>query len=734
VKRNDLAARLLQTFLGELDEQVQALNADLLALEAAPADQERLKAVFRVAHALKGAARAANVPLIEGVCHHLEGLLANARDQKTKLTPQAFHLLFSSADALGEAGARLKRGASLAGSPLEALVQTLTAGRAPDVSPLAGPPLAAPPAPAPEARGAAPAQPPGGDGQLRIEAAKLDALLGASNELLVTRGQLATHATLVEEVRDLASRTRGAWRQGSRRIRLALERAGAAAAPESLTLLEDNLQQLVLQLGDLARSARDDAHQVVKAADAVQRQVRELRMRPFADACESLPRTVRDLASAGGKEIDLRLVGGEVEADRAVLDGLRDALLQLVRNAVDHGIETPGAREGQGKPRRGTITVSAALHGDRLSVTVGDDGAGLDLPAIRKALARQGRPAPEADHDVVSQLLRSGVSTRSEAGVVSGRGVGLDIVREAVHRVRGTLDVSWEPSRGTRFVIQCPPSLVSVRVVLVALGSQVLAIPTTHVERLLRIRGEEIRTVEGQQVIPTAAGPVRLVPLWALMAAPVERSLPSPLPAVLLGTGSRRLAVAVDQVIAEDEVVLRPLRLKGGGSPLIGGGALWGSGRMALVLNPEALIAAGLGAAPGKGVTTTAAEPVGPARRRILVVDDSITTRTLEQSILEAAGYDVLTAVDGDDGWRRLQEEGCDLVVADIEMPRLDGFQLCEAIRGSKRFKELPVVLVTAMETPEHRARGLEVGADGYIGKSSFDQQHLLDTIQQLLG
>ncbi|MBI2614187.1 MAG: response regulator, partial [Gemmatimonadetes bacterium] len=553
-------------------------------------------------------------------------------------------------------------------------------------------------------------------------------------ELLLSRGRLTARAGEVQELHDLATQSAASWRLGSRRIRLALERAGVSAAGQALTSMEDRVQHVTHRLGDLARAARDDAHGLVKTADEVQRRVRELRMRPFSDACETLPRAVRDLAAAAGKEIDLHLAGGDVEADRAVLDGLRDALLQLVRNAVDHGIEPPAAREQAGKARRGTVCVSATVQGDRIVVTVSDDGAGLDVPAIRAALARQGRPVPESDHDVVNALFDSGVSTRREAGAVSGRGVGLDIVREAVQRIRGTLDLSFDSRQGTRFVIQCPPSLVTVRAVLAAVGSQVLAFPTSHVERLLRIPADEIRLIEGQQVITTVAGPARLVPVSALLATPDDRPAPVPLPAVLLRAGARRLAVAVDQLIAEEEVVLRPLRVKGGAGPLISGGALLATGRIALVLNPDAVIAAGLQAPLEARIAAGQPEAAGPARRRILVVDDSITTRTLEQSILEAAGYDVLTAVDGSEGWRLLQEQGCDLLVADIEMPRLDGFQLCEAIRGSKRFGKLPVILVTAMETPAHRSRGLEVGADAYIGKSSFDQQHLLDTIQQLLG
>src|SRR5574341_726917 len=373
VNRNHLAARLLQTFLGELEEQLRGLNAELLALESSPSDPERLRSVFRIVHTLKGAARAASLPLIEQTCHQLETLLAEARDGKTRLARQHFRLLFAAADALGEAGARLKQGTSLDGSPLAKLADTLREGAADREGPVIAE-TAPVPAPPPQAPGAA-------EGQLRIQAAKLDTLLAATSELQLSRSRLAARAGEVEALHDLASRSTASWRQGSRRIRLALERAGASAAGQALTSMEDSLQQVTHQLGDLARAARDDAHGLLMTADSVQQRVRELRMRLFADACETLPRAVRDLAAAAGKEIDLHLAGGEVEADRTVLDGLRDALLQLVRNAVDHGIEPPAVRDRSDKPRRGTVAVGATLQGDRLAVTVSDDGAGLDVPA-----------------------------------------------------------------------------------------------------------------------------------------------------------------------------------------------------------------------------------------------------------------------------------------------------------------------------------------------------------------
>jgi two-component system chemotaxis sensor kinase CheA len=302
-----------------------------------------------------------------------------------------------------------------------------------------------------------------------------------------------------------------------------------------------------------------------------------------------------------------------------------------------------------------------------------------------------------------------------------------------MERIRGSVDVAWAPGRGTSFTLECPPTLATIRAVLAAVGPHIVAVPTGHVERLVRVRAEEIRHAEGRDVIVTAEAPVPLVALAHLLPPLVARPAAGPLAVLLLRAGARRLAVAVDELVAEQEIVLRPLR-RGGGLPHVSGAALLGTGQVALVLNPVTIVATGLGLGPEAGVARAAATPHGRPKPRVLVVDDSITTRALEQSILEAAGYEVLTAVDGAEAWKTLQEHGCDAVVADIEMPRMDGFALCEAIRASKRFKELPVVLVTALETPEHRARGLEVGADAYLGKSSFDQQSLLDTIRQLVG
>lgn len=731
-----LAERLRATFLGELDEQVRAMNADLLALEAEPGTTEPLKSLFRAAHTVKGAAHAAGVPLVEAVCHALETLLADARDGRAALGRQQFALLFSAVDALDDAGRRLAGGGDLTGSPLAAMARRLESDGPPHAPPVAFAPTssASPAAPTTgaEVRPAADARAP--EGPLRVGAEKLDALVASTGQLLASAGAIAGHAPDLEALGEAVSNWAGEWRRTSRRLRLVLERSGAPASlAHSLTDADDQLQRVVRETSRLAAAATRDSRRLTRVASDLADGVRKLRMRPFAEACEALPRAVRDLSVANGKEVRLELAGADVEVDRTVLDGLREAILHMVRNGVDHGIESPAVRERAGKPRSGVINVAAVVRGDRIAVTVADDGAGLDLDAIRTRLARLGHPVPTTEQELARTLFDDGFTTRSEATVVSGRGVGLDLVRVSVGRLGGSVDVTWTSGKGTAFTIEAPLTLATIHAVLVAQGTHVFAVPSAAVERLVRLKPEDIKHANGRAVITSVGAPVPLVTLARLLGAPfVERALTGLTPVVMVAAAGRRVAVGVEELLTEQDLVVRPLRAAR--APLVTGAAILGTGRPALVLHPAAIVAAGVEHGGSPAIDSAASPGAARARRRILVVDDSITTRTLEQSILEAAGYDVHTAVDGADGWRLLQEHGADLVISDVEMPRMDGFALCAAVRSSKRFAGLPVILVTALETPEHRARGLEVGADAYIGKSGFDQERLLETIRQLIG
>jgi two-component system, chemotaxis family, sensor kinase CheA len=664
MNRDELSARLLATFITELEDQVGALNEGLLALERDPSDADALRLVFRVAHTIKGAARVSDLPLVEELCHALESFFAGVRDGRLALAPPRFPLLFEVADALGDAGRDLRQRGAVPEESLAGLIDRLhgeAAGAggepaAPASAPEPQPPAA--PAPGPQ-RSAAPepaAPPERSEEWVRVQADKLDRLLSVTTELVLAAGRISARRRRWDFLGD---RLAEAPEEGSASEGLARRAAQLAEA------MDHEVQGLERVTGELAAA------------------VRRLRLRPLGDMWEALPRAVRDTASASGKRARLELVGAEVEADRVVIDALREPLLHLVRNAVDHGIEPPEARRSAGKPEEGTVRVGASMEQDRLVVRVEDDGAGLDTGAIRRALADRGRPVPARDEELVRALLAGGLSTARRATAISGRGVGLDLVRAALEEIGGSLDVEWTPGRGTTFVLEAPPSPTSIRALLVGVSSHIFALPTGNVDRLLRVHPDSVARAEGRPVLTGAGAPIPLHSLAGVLGAPLQpRPLAEPMPAVLLRAGGRRAAMLVDDLISEEEIIVRPIRRTRGAAPHVSGGALLPSGRIALVLAAASLLDAALGRERAE-VEVRRHEP--EERKRVLVADDSITTRTLEQSVLEAAGYRVVTAVDGLDAWQRLQDQPFDAVVADVEMPRMDGLTLCERIRASSR-------------------------------------------------
>lgn len=761
MKKADLAARLRATFLSELEEQVRSMNVELLALEKAPAEGEPVRSLFRSAHTLKGAARAAGFPAVEAVCHSLETLLAKARDGTISLKESDFRNLFAAVDAIDDAGDRIRAGDDLAGSPIERLRQS-RAGSSRQESTRGGPaapsgsPAGEPPAPGgggqPEPSvstpgGAAPAsagadrapegQPsaPEPGGELRVEPERIDTLVATIGQLRTTSARVSGRPADAQELHALASVLSDEWRRAVHPLRQALHESGA---PESSTRhvqeLADEFRRLTAHTGRLMREVKQDARAVARLTDDLGQQVRSIRMRPFAEACESLPRLVRDVASSAGKQVRLEIHGREVEADREVWKAIAEALVHLIPNAIDHGIETPDARLRSSKPAAATVRVAADVRGDRIVVTVSDDGRGLDIPALRTQLERSGVRTSDDDEEVIRLMFRGGISTRTETTMISGRGVGLDSVRHAVERARGTVRVDSRPGQGATFTLDCPLTLTGVRAVLASVGSQRVAIPSAFIRRMTRIRPEEVHRVEGRDMITTRDGPVRLVALARLLGPPLtDQPVVGTFPVLVLAAAGRLAALAVDELLDEQELLVRPLKRVRNPPAYLSGAAILPAGRVALALNPGVLIDAALEDRPHPRIAAEA-ESAAARRPRVLVVDDSITTRTLEQSILEAAGYEVITASDGADAWRLLQEHDCDLIVSDVEMPRMDGFALCEAVRASRRLHAVPIVLVTALGSSAQRARGLEVGADAYLPKSSFDQEELLQTIRQLIG
>ncbi|HXF33207.1 MAG TPA: response regulator, partial [Candidatus Acidoferrales bacterium] len=620
-----------------------------------------------------------------------------------ELDEARFELLFQTADSLRETGRRIRAGDTPL--DLEALANHLA-------SAASGTPLDVERGAEAPARYSAAAE-----STVRVASDKLDELLLQSGELLVAQH----HAS--RRLRDFT-----ALGEIARQLR---------TDPVFLERKSTKLRQVGVRVRDLERTIERLASKTAadhaaleQAARRVDADIRRIRMLPFAGVCAGLERIVRDAARASGKEVRLDASGGDIELDRSILEGLRDPLGHLVRNAVDHGIESGDARRASGKSAVGTISVTAAVRGSGVEIVVADDGAGIDFEAVQKRAHERGFAV--GDLDLTSALFLPGVSTASSVTGLSGRGVGLDAVQTALRAMRGTVSVTSVPGVETRFAMTLPLTLTTLRVLLFEAAGETFAIDSSVVARVARVAPAAVLSVEGRPVIADGDQLLSIVPFTAIFDLPQNAGSDAAAQTIMIvGRGDRQIAIRVDALIEEREVVVRSLGQRLSAVHSTSGATTLEDGAIAPIVRTEFV----LERAAGLTRTQRSAAPKAPPRpaKRILLVDDSATTRTLERSILEAAEYHVLTAGDGEEAWAVLNSNDVDLVVSDVDMPRMDGFALVEFIRASVRFRGLPVVLVTARESEEDKLRGLEVGADAYVLKSSFDQKVLLETISQLL-
>jgi two-component system chemotaxis sensor kinase CheA len=462
-------------------------------------------------------------------------------------------------------------------------------------------------------------------------------------------------------------------------------------------------------------------------------------MVPFQTLVLVLERAVRDVAHSEAKQVNFRIDGSEVELDKQVLETLKDPLLHLLRNAVDHGIETPAVREAAGKPPGGTVILTVQQRGSEVHIKITDDGQGFDQQSLLEAYRqRNGNNLPEnlADDDIMGLAFLPGVTTTHQVTTISGRGMGLDVVRQRIESIQGRIAVESSPGQGATVRLVVPTSLAMTRGLLVQVGKEGYVIPLLSVEKI--VEPDASFVVSGKWMLKVDDAAVPLVSLSQVLerpAAPKKEKASNPI-AVVIGVSDQRLALLVDDIVTEQELAVKPL-----GKPLqrvrnVTGAALLGSGEPVVVLNPADLVKSARGVTAAEiapVVDKHTEEAVEVAPHSILVVDDSITTRTLEKNILTAAGFLVTTATDGTEALKRLEEKSIDLVVADVQMPHMDGITLTQELRRSADYQTLPIILVTSLESPEDREKGMVAGADAYIIKRGFDQAELLATIARLL-
>ncbi|QRK07943.1 response regulator [Archangium violaceum] len=569
------------------------------------------------------------------------------------------------------------------------------------------------------------------DRAVRVSVRTLDSLALQVEQLAAGRAQQLRRA---EAHRELMEQTNQALLQLERAAQQLALSGGGGGALETLRAGVGQVRGVQKRLLQLSKDVHREGEQLALVAQVVRDDLRDLRMVPASQMLEPLKRTVRELAARLGKDVDLVLAGGDVRIDRRIVDVLKDPLLHLVRNALDHGIEPTAERVAAGKGPRGTLTVRVEPRGTRLAVVVEDDGAGLSpenvkATAVRRGLLAEAEAAKLTDMQAARLVFEPGFSTREQVTETSGRGVGLDVVQTTATRLQGAVDISFEKGQGTRFTIDLPLILAGALGLLVRSGTAVVAIPSDAVERVLRLAPSDVGTVAGHVVASVDGEQLPFHPLSLAIGQPrLPLALESgkPQTAMVLALGGVRAVFAIDAVVGQQEIVVRSLGRHLQSVSHLAGAAMLDDGSVVPVLNaPELLRAA---AAP---VLLRAATEV--RRSHILVCDDALTTRFAIKSLLEIAGYSVVTAGDGEEALGILERTPCQLVVSDWQMPRLDGIGLTRRIRSHPKLSHIPVILCTSLDSPQERAAGLEAGADGYLVKREVERGRLLELVRQLL-
>lgn len=713
---------LRNLFKIESEERLQHLDDGLLRLEKTPSDQPLLEDVFREAHSLKGAARMLGLTEIQTLAHQLEDVLGAARKGGVVLQAEAVVEMNQKLEAIRRL-VKIEIGEVAGTEPSNAEFGVRNAELKPEAAATITPhsELRTPQSDAPQSAAFR-------IETIRVDPKKLDALLTQAGELTVTKIRIARRLVDMDELFDYCEE----W-----------DREVHAGQANSTGQIAQRLEFLQGRLSYLRGGAYEDSPRLDFIAEQLESGIRTLRLLPMSTLFVLFPRLVHELAREQHKEVELVIEGEDTVADKRVLEEMKDPLMHMLRNAIDHGIESPEQREQAGKPRSGTIRVKASQTPDSIVIEVSDDGRGLDLDEIKRTALKHGmyREDELADMSatqVQSLILVSGFSTTSFVTDVSGRGVGLDVVRNNVERLKGMLQIESAPGRGLTLRAQLPVSLATVRVLIIAANRVRYALPVEQVLFSRKVPLHEMYTMEGRQTVSIDGQAVSVARLDELLGMRNSefgiRNAATPqsgMVCVILSVGEERFGLMVDELLDELEVVLKPQSKLLKRVRNVSGATILETGEVCMVLNPHDLLKTlrkeFVAAAP------VAAAEAAPAKKVLLLAEDSITTRTQEKRILEGAGYEVVTAVDGADAYNKLSTRSFDAVVSDIQMPNMTGLVLTARIRADKKYAELPIILVTSLASEEDQRRGLEAGANAYISKPSFDQRVLLDCLERLI-
>ncbi|MBI3871428.1 MAG: hybrid sensor histidine kinase/response regulator [Verrucomicrobia bacterium] len=780
---------MMDLFRTEADTQLGNITQGLLALEQDPASPRQLEVMMRSAHSLKGAARIVNLAAAVRVSHLMEDCFVAAQRNRLRLQREQVDVLLAGVDLLAQISKSSDSEAARWENQDKGLVddyvarlqnllnaESMTApGSSPSVAvshePNASPAIVAPPETAPpvvkftpaavpapsqasalqgvsERSGSSDAPTPGSgkasnreysERVLRVKAEHVNRMLGLAGESLVESRWLRPfgesllrlkelHGDLGAALQVVEESMGGAWMDDRTTAAWAETRATLGACQELLATRH-------AELDNFDRRSSNLSHRLYHEALAC-------RMRPFSDGLHGFPRMVRDVARTLGKEVRLVIEGEDTRVDRDILERLEAPLTHLIRNAIDHGLESPDDREKISKPREGTLRVEARHSAGRLLIAVSDDGRGIEIEKVRKSVVKRGLTTKEtaanlSAAELLEFLFLPGFSVKEEVTEISGRGVGLDVVQSMVKGVRGTIRVLSEKTKGTRFQLQLPLTLSVLRTLLVRIGGEPYAFSLSHVLRTLKLNRAQIESMEGRQHFQLEGRRIGLVSAHQVLGYPEPSQRTDSVPVVVLGESNQRYGLAVDAFLGERELVVQPLDARLGKVKDISAGSVMEDGAPVLIVDVEDLVRtieklADTGSLTKLGIYRDDASIRG--MKRILVVDDSLTVRELERKLLSSRGYQVEVAVDGMDGWNMLQAGRFDLVISDVDMPRMDGIELVSMLKQDPHLKSLPAMIVSYKDREEDRRRGLEAGADYYLSKGSFHDDTLIRAVEDLIG
>lgn len=757
----ELMRMLMDTFAIELEEQLQAITDGMLVLEKGmEGNNERgqtLESVFRAAHNIKGAARGVEVTDVADIAHHLESIFAVLKRENSHPDVTVTDLALESLDAMRQAMAAFSSHQPL-GFDKDALIvrledrvavveqhaanqqaviqdlpavvvssQVVTSAAIRVSDTTKNPPV--------EPRVATKQQAAASMDIVRVKLEKIEKLSAMMEELQVTKIEMDDHLASVKQLRNKIQEMVSGWRGNDPTV---LARQSQTDFEGWVKRHSDAVAEVDSASERVQREMRSSTNRLGMLVESLQNSVRMMRLVPVATLLRPLSRSVRDIARELDKKVNFEISGDDIEIDRIVLEGVRDPMVHLIRNALDHGIESPQQRLSKGKPAEGNLRIFVSSEGSQIVMTVQDDGDGISVDKIA-ASARNKQVISESElaamkrDEILHLIFRPGFSSKEIITRISGRGVGLDVVVANLRKLKGSVKVETDEGIGTRFILRLPITLATEHGVLVRAAGVVFAIPTSAVDRIMEIKPTQIIEVEASHAILHQGRSIPLRDLATTLELEArERINHNSFSVMVISKGWDSVAFLVDKVIGEREIVVKPFHPPLQSVRNVTGGTLTGSGDVIMVLNPADLVDSAMqgSLAHLHGVAGDTENVKVP---RVLVVDDSITTRTLEKSILEHSGYKVSVAVNGRQAWEILQDQAFDLVVTDVEMPEMNGFELTELIKQSERLKRMPVIIVTSLAREEDRQRGIAVGAEAYIVKGQFETRILLDVVEQLI-